>query len=67
MENINLWIAIGGAVLSVGTAWGIVTTRVKQVEARVDELDDGRTKDHDLLIEIRTKLDIIMAQKKGKQ
>ena len=48
--------SIIGFVASVATMWGILQQKVHQIEDRITVLE----KDHDILIEIRTKIDLLL-------
>jgi len=48
------------AVISVGISYGIIKQKIKDLEAQVS----GFRKDHDLLVELNTKIDLLLKQKK---
>lgn len=54
-------IGVAATFVSVGISWGIMTTKVKNLESQMDNLQ----KDHDLLVELNTKMDMLL-NKKGK-
>lgn len=56
----NFLIMIASAVLSAGIAWGITTSKVKDIERRQIESETKYSADHDLLVEIKTKLDLLL-------
>lgn len=47
-------------ILSIGASWGMITTKIKNLEKRIEEqqerLEEMR-KDHDLIIKLDTKVD----------
>ncbi len=63
MSAISLIITIGGMLLSAGIAWGITTHRIKNTEEKLTALAATYSKDHDLLVEIKTKLDLLLRGK----
>lgn len=58
--DIQLITAIGTLAASAGTAWGVATSKLKTLETRLAAAGSGRKTDHDLLIEIKTKLDLLI-------
>lgn len=46
-------IGIAATFVSIGVSWGIISTKVKQIEAQVEDMK----KDHDLIIRLDTKMD----------
>lgn len=53
-------IAVLSLVGSGGIAWGISATKLKALEIRLAIMESEHKSDHDLLIEIKTKLDMIL-------
>ena len=49
------------AIVSISVSYGVVKTKINQIEA---ELNTFR-KDHDLLVELNTKMDMLLKQQKG--
>jgi hypothetical protein len=60
MEHLNLIISLLGIALSAGVAWGITSAKIKETENRLNVLSATYSKDHDLLVEIKTKLDMLL-------
>jgi hypothetical protein len=60
--DIQLLIAIGTLAISAGVAWGVASAKLKALEIRLAIVESGHKSDHDLLIEIRTKLDMLLQQ-----
>lgn len=53
------WTEIITALVSVSVSYGVVTTKIKTME---QELETFR-KDHDLLVELNTKMDMLLKQR----
>lgn len=53
-------IAVLSLVGSGGIAWGISASKLKSLEIRLAIVESEHKSDHDLLIEIKTKLDMIL-------
>jgi hypothetical protein len=58
--DIQLIIAIGTLAASAGIAWGVATSKLKNLEIRLAVVESEHKVDHDLLIEIKTKLDMLI-------
>jgi hypothetical protein len=58
--EISLFWVIGSAVLTAGIAWGVCKSQLKDLAEEVAVLRTNYSRDHDLLVEIRTKLDMIV-------
>jgi hypothetical protein len=58
--DIQLVIAIGTLAVSAGIAWGIATSKLKALEIRLAIVESEHKTDHDLLIEIKTKIDMLI-------
>ena len=58
----GLWAEIATALVSVSVSYGVVTTKIKAMER---ELETFR-RDHDLLVELNTKMDMLLEQKARK-
>lgn len=50
------------AIISVSVSYGVVKTKINQIES---ELDTFR-RDHDLLVELNTKMDMLLKQRSKK-
>lgn len=56
------WSEILTFVITAGSSWGIITTKIKNQEKEIEELKgeiEEMRKDHDLLIRVDTKVDSI--------
>jgi hypothetical protein len=58
--TIEILISIITGVLSIGIAWGITTSKVRNIEERQIKTETAYSRDHDLLVEIKTKLDMLL-------
>lgn len=50
------------ALVSVAVSYGAMKTKIRQLEQKVERFD----KDHDLLVELNTKIDMLLKQKDEK-
>lgn len=50
------------AIVSISVSYGVVKTKISQIES---ELDTFR-RDHDLLVELNTKMDMLLKQRSKK-
>lgn len=53
------WTEIITALVSISVSYGVVTTKIKTIE---QEMDTFR-RDHDLLVELNTKMDMLLKQR----
>lgn len=53
------WTEIITALVSISVSYGVVTTKIKAME---QELETFR-RDHDLLVELNTKMDMLLKQR----
>jgi hypothetical protein len=58
--DMQLITAIGTLAVSAGIAWGVATSKLKNLEIRLAVVESEHKIDHDLLIEIKTKLDMLV-------
>lgn len=49
-------------LVAIGTSYGVVTTKLKYFEREIDEF----RKDHDLLVELNTKMDMLLNKRTKK-
>lgn len=56
----SLVISIGTILISGGIAWGIVKQQVKGLEERMSELEADNKTNREILIEIRTKVELLL-------
>ena len=58
--NIQIIISIVTMIASCGVAWGVVKQQLKQFDERLDALESDNKTNRELLIEIKTKVDLIL-------
>ena len=56
----SLFISLGTVLVSGGIAWGIVKQQVKELETRMEGLEGDNKTNRELLIEIKTKVEILL-------
>ena len=56
------WSEILTAIISISVSYGVIKTKVANIERKIDRFD----KDHDLLVELNTKIDMLLKQKDEK-
>lgn len=54
----QLWPEIITAVVSVAVSYGVIKQKLKDMEEKIERFD----KDHDLLVEIKTKIDLLLTE-----
>jgi hypothetical protein len=59
--DIQVILAVVTLVGSVAVAWGVSVTKQRTLEIRLGVTESEHKVDHDLLIEIKTKLDILLS------
>jgi len=64
--EISLFWVIGSAVLTAGIAWGVCKSQIKDLSEEVAALRTNYSRDHDLLVEISTKLDMMLGKRNRK-
>ena len=64
MEISLVWV-IASAILTAGIAWGVCKSQIKELSKEVSALRTNYSRDHDLLVEISTKLDMMLKTKRG--
>jgi hypothetical protein len=55
----QLWAEIITALVSISVSYGVIKTKVAEIERKVEKHD----KDHDLLVELNTKVDMLLKQR----
>lgn len=60
LENWNLIFTILSVVASAGVAWGITKAKINHIEEKVDAVQKTHTRDHDLLVKLDTKIDMLL-------
>ena len=58
----QLWAEILTGVISVSVSYGVIKAKVAEIERKVEKHD----KDHDLLVELNTKVDMLLKQRSKK-
>lgn len=58
----GLWTEIVTALVSVAASYGAVTAKIRNIEREMDTF----RKDHDLLVELNTKMDMLLNKKDDK-
>lgn len=56
----SLIVSLGTILISGGIAWGIVKQQVKELETRMQGLEVDNKTNRELLIEIKTKVEILL-------
>lgn len=56
------WSEILTAIISISVSYGVIKTKVANMERKIERFD----KDHDLLVELNTKIDMLLKQKDEK-
>jgi hypothetical protein len=59
--DIQVVLAIVTLVGSIAIAWGVSVAKQRTLEIRLGVIESEHKIDHDLLIEIKTKLDILLS------
>jgi|ABDH01.1.fsa_nt_gi hypothetical protein len=59
--DIQVVLAVITLVGSVAVAWGVSVAKQRTLEIRLGVIESEHKADHDLLIEIKTKLDILLS------
>jgi hypothetical protein len=60
MDNLQLIIAVATVAISAGIAWGISQNKLKALEIRLAVAESEHKTDHDLLIRLDEKVNIIL-------
>lgn len=50
------------AIVSIGVSYGVIKTKINNMEQKIERFD----KDHDLLVELNTKIDMLLKQRSKK-
>lgn len=59
----GLWPEILTALVSIGVSYGVIKTKVNAMEQKIERFD----KDHDLLVELNTKIDMLLTKERSKK
>jgi len=67
MNDFTLWTeiitAFVSALVSVSISYGVMKTKMHYMEEKIEKFD----KDHDLLVEIKTKIDLLVTGESNKR
>lgn len=58
--NIQIIVSLASLIASCGIAWGIVKQQLKNLERRIGDLETDNKTNRELLIEIKTKVDLLL-------
>lgn len=58
--DLQIIISVVTIIASCGVAWGVVKQQLKQFEERLDALETDNKTNRELLIEIKTKVDLLL-------
>lgn len=59
----QLWPEIITAAVSVSVSYGVMRQKIKDMEEKIERFD----KDHDLLVELNTKIDMLLKNQRSKK
>lgn len=51
------------ALVSISVSYGVIKTKINNMEQKIERFD----KDHDLLVELNTKIDLLLNENKRKK
>jgi hypothetical protein len=63
MNDFALWSEVITAIVSIGVSYGVIKAKIAEIERRVEKFD----KDHDLLVSLNTKIDMLLNKQRGKK
>ena len=55
-----IWPEIVTALVSISVSYGVIKTKINAMEQKIERFD----KDHDLLVELNTKIDMLLTKEK---
>lgn len=58
----QFWAEALTAIISISISYGVIKTKIADIERKVEKHD----KDHDLLVELNTKVDMLLKQRSKK-
>lgn len=56
----SVWPEVITALVSISVSYGVIKTKINAMEQKIERFD----KDHDLLVELNTKIDLLLNDKK---
>jgi len=59
VQSVEIIMTVCSVILSIGISYGIMSTKIKHLEQQISLLK----KDHDLLVELNTKMDLLLSKK----
>lgn len=59
----QLWPEVITAAVSVSVSYGVMKQKLKDMEEKIERFD----KDHDLLVELNTKIDMLLKNQRSKK
>ena len=59
----SLWPEIITALVSISVSYGVIKTKISAMEKKIERFDA----DHDLLVEIKTKIDLLVTGESNKR
>ena len=62
-EYLTVVISVITIIISVGISYGIMKTEIRTVKEKQEKYD----KDHDLLVEVNTKIDMLLNKQRSKK
>lgn len=58
-----IWPEVVTALVSISVSYGVIKTKVNAMEQKIERFD----KDHDLLVELNTKIDMLLTKERSKK
>ena len=59
----QLWPEVITAAVSISVSYGVIKQKLKDMEEKIERFD----KDHDLLVELNTKIDMLLKNQRSKK
>lgn len=56
----QIWAEVLTAIVSVSISYGVIKAKIAEIERKVEKHD----KDHDLLVELNTKVDMLLKEQR---
>ena len=58
-----VWPEVVTALVSISVSYGVIKTKVNAMEQKIERFD----KDHDLLVELNTKIDMLLTKERSRK
>lgn len=58
----EIWPEVLTALISISVSYGVIKTKINAMEEKIERFD----KDHDLLVELNTKIDLLLNKRSKK-